>query len=123
MNNADTLSVGAQVKTRALSDKKLSAKQSAPTLTDSWFAQNGWQPFPFQQQVWQAIGKGVSGLLHATTGAGKTYAVWFAALNRFAEPGLSAEATARKRKPLAAPLTVLWVTPMRALAAAVRVGW
>ncbi|EGH17997.1 helicase domain-containing protein, partial [Pseudomonas savastanoi pv. glycinea str. race 4] len=28
---------------------------------------------------------GESGLLHASTGSGKTYAVWFAALNRFAK--------------------------------------
>jgi ATP-dependent Lhr-like helicase len=55
-------------------------------------------------------------LLHASTGAGKTYAVWFAALNRFArlQPPV---ATPRKRKPPAEPLTVLWITPMRALAA------
>ena len=43
----------------------------------------GWQPFAFQQQVWQAMAEGRSGLLHATTGAGKTYAVWLGALERF----------------------------------------
>ncbi len=45
---------------------------------------------------------GESGLLHATTGSGKTYAVWMGALQRAtAAPGLQ----------------VLWLTPMRALAA------
>jgi ATP-dependent Lhr-like helicase len=43
-------------------------------------------------------------LLHATTGAGKTYAVWFAACS--GPPPL--------RRP---GLRVLWITPMRALAA------
>ncbi|WP_028239892.1 ligase-associated DNA damage response DEXH box helicase [Stutzerimonas azotifigens] len=76
----------------------------------AWFAQRGWRPFPFQQQVWQAIEAGESGLLHATTGAGKTYAVWFGALNRFASTKTSAAGRA-------APLSVLWITPMRALAA------
>ncbi|MGE8187642.1 ligase-associated DNA damage response DEXH box helicase [Pseudomonas sp. NPDC086278] len=89
------------------------------TSTDyarQWFAARGWQPFAFQKQVWAAVKRGESGLLHASTGAGKTYAVWFAALNRFASAVVPVE-TPRKRKPLAAPLTVLWITPMRALAA------
>lgn len=83
----------------------------SPDLAGVWFARQGWSPFPFQEQVWQAVAEGESGLLHASTGAGKTYAVWFAALNRFAESG---SATASKQS---APLTVLWITPMRALAA------
>ncbi|WP_085317546.1 ligase-associated DNA damage response DEXH box helicase [Derxia lacustris] len=70
---------------------------------DDWFAARGWQPFAFQREVWAAVAAGRSGLLHATTGAGKTYAVWLGALAAF-----GAEA---------APHTVLWITPMRALAA------
>ena len=81
-----------------------------------WFKAQGWQPFPFQKEVWQAVAEGLSGLLHATTGSGKTYAVWLAALNRFASAAKPAAATARQRKPVAPPLTVLWITPMRALA-------
>ncbi len=61
---------------------------------------------------------GESGLLHASTGSGKTYAVWFAALNRFAKANtFTADNKPRKRKPPAEPLSVLWITPMRALAA------
>jgi ATP-dependent Lhr-like helicase len=55
---------------------------------------------------------GRSGLLHATTGSGKTYAVWMGAL-------LRAQAAAAAG-PGASPgprLQVLWITPMRALAA------
>ena len=81
-------------------------------LSEQWFARRDWQPFPFQQEVWHAIDRGESGLLHATTGSGKTYAVWLGALNRFATKAPSPTAT---DKP--APLTVLWITPMRALAA------
>lgn len=57
------------------------------TTTDfakRWFTARGWKPFAFQKQVWTAVKQGQSGLLHASTGAGKTYAVWFGALNRFA---------------------------------------
>jgi ATP-dependent Lhr-like helicase len=67
-----------------------------------WFAQRGWQPFAFQREVWAAMAAGSSGLLHATTGSGKTFAVWGGALLR-GQPGSG--------------LQVLWLTPMRALAA------
>ncbi len=88
-----------------------------------WLATRGHRPFPFQLEVWQAIAEGRSGLLHATTGAGKTLAVWLGALMRFVPPALASqapeaiesEATSDPAK--APPLTVLWLTPMRALAA------
>lgn len=80
--------------------------QALPAL----FAARHWQPFDFQRAVWQAIASGQSGLLHATTGTGKTYAAWLGALLAFAEPPARAGA-------LPPPLTVLWLTPMRALAA------
>lgn len=51
-----------------------------------WFGERGWQPFEFQREVWREVGRGASGLLHATTGAGKTWAVWRGALTAFAEP-------------------------------------
>ncbi|MFM7505324.1 MAG: ligase-associated DNA damage response DEXH box helicase, partial [Rubrivivax sp.] len=53
-----------------------------------------------------AMQAGRSGLLHATTGSGKTLAVWIGGLLR------------ARARPAAAPgLQVLWITPMRALAA------
>jgi ATP-dependent Lhr-like helicase len=76
---------------------------------DAWFSARGWKVFPFQRAVWRAALAGESGLLHANTGAGKTYAVWFAALLRGA---LASRRTAGLR--------VLWITPMRALAADTR---
>lgn len=72
----------------------------------AWFEAKGWVPFDYQQQVWQAMLEGRSGLLHATTGAGKTYAVWMGVLLH----------CARLPKPRAATTRVLWITPMRALA-------
>ncbi len=72
----------------------------------AWFRQHDWRIFAFQRAVWTAALAGRSGLLHATTGSGKTYAVWFAALAR----------AQREKKPPRG-LRVLWLTPMRALAA------
>ncbi len=91
------------------------ASATAKRALDAWFVERGWKPFSFQQAVWQAIAAGRSGLLHATTGAGKTYAVWLGALRAFAVP--ASGKTGATRPEAAQPLTVLWLTPMRALAA------
>jgi ATP-dependent Lhr-like helicase len=87
----------------------MSKSQMAQAI-DGWFSKRGWKVFPFQRAVWRAALAGQSGLLHANTGSGKTYAVWFAALLR------GALATRRK----GSGLRVLWITPMRALAADTR---
>ncbi|WP_188565982.1 ligase-associated DNA damage response DEXH box helicase [Undibacterium terreum] len=80
----------------------------ASETVKSWFSTRGWKIFPFQRQVWKAIATGQSGLLHASTGSGKTYAVWFGALLR----SMAKKASKREK----ASLRVLWITPMRALA-------
>jgi ATP-dependent Lhr-like helicase len=72
-------------------------------VLEAWFKQRKWKPFEFQKQVWVHAMAGTSGLVHATTGSGKTYAVWMAALLR-AQTHING-------------LQVLWITPMRALAA------
>jgi ATP-dependent helicase Lhr and Lhr-like helicase len=84
-------------------------RQRHPQLKDcaAWFKARGWQPHVFQQEVWQHMVSGHSGLLHATTGSGKTYAVWMGALARSVDPPAGK----------APPLQVLWITPMRALSA------
>ncbi|MFQ3678465.1 MAG: hypothetical protein SNJ74_11045, partial [Fimbriimonadaceae bacterium] len=53
---------------------------------ESWFASRGWEPLPFQREVWTAIGAGRSGLLHSGTGTGKTLAVWLGFL-QVSDPG------------------------------------
>ena len=71
----------------------------SPDFAKTWFSARDWKPFAFQKQVWAAVKSGESGLLHASTGAGKTYAVWFAALNRFARSAPNHRNMPRKRKP------------------------
>ena len=71
-----------------------------------WFGTLGYTPFPFQREVWAAYARGESGLIHAPTGMGKTYAAWLGPLV------LGAAGTASDPP----PLTVLWLTPLRALA-------
>ena len=90
------------------------SKAAVKTALDAWFAARGWKPFKFQREVWKAVAAGRSGLLHATTGAGKTYAVWLGALQAFSSAAAPPSRSAKATPP---PLTVLWITPMRALAA------
>ena len=92
------------------------------TAITQWFISRGWKAFKFQREVWTAIAQGQSGLLHATTGSGKTYAVWLGILMHFMalaqlNRAQAAPESGVRRKPVGAPLTVLWITPMRALAA------
>jgi ATP-dependent Lhr-like helicase len=71
-----------------------------------WFRARGWKPFAFQREVWKAYRRGESGLIHAATGTGKTYAAYFGPLSE-----------ALERKSAEPGLKLLWLTPLRALAA------
>ncbi|HVK10045.1 MAG TPA: ligase-associated DNA damage response DEXH box helicase [Gemmataceae bacterium] len=89
---------------------------SAEAVTpEAWWTARGWEPFAFQREVWAAYRAGESGLVHASTGTGKTYAAFFGpVLEAVAERGGSEATPAESGPP---PLTVLWVTPLRALSA------
>ncbi|MDQ6676136.1 MAG: ligase-associated DNA damage response DEXH box helicase [Acidobacteriota bacterium] len=72
-----------------------------------WFASRGWKAFPFQEEVWRAYLNGKSGLIHAATGTGKTYAAWMGPLLEWTMGDGEVNP----------PLRVLWITPLRALVA------
>lgn len=74
-----------------------------------WFAARDWRILDFQRETWAAYAAGESGLIHAPTGTGKTLAAWFAALGDWLARADDATATPE--------LAVLWITPLRALAA------
>lgn len=75
-----------------------------------WFAQRGWQPFAFQQEMLEAFFRGESGVLNAPTGSGKTFAAGLPLLFHAMAEGYAS------RKGLKA----LWITPIRALAPEIR---
>jgi ATP-dependent Lhr-like helicase len=89
------------------------------TAVRAWMASRGHKPFAFQRTVWRAMAEGRSGLLHANAGTGKTLAVWLGALMALAPsmPAAGLASSARAVRRTGPPLTVLWITPMRALAA------
>ncbi|QSX78672.1 ligase-associated DNA damage response DEXH box helicase [Agrilutibacter solisilvae] len=85
-----------------------------------WFATRGWRPLPFQREVWARWLAGESGLLHTPTGSGKTLAAFGGALLEALRDRPDSAPPApgkRPRRAPARPLTLLWITPLRALAA------
>ena len=89
-------------------------KISPSKLVDEYFQSLGWKPFRFQRSVWRAYRDGHSGLLHSATGSGKTLAAWFGPLLEWLNQNRQREKWNPKRP--AGP-QVLWLTPLRALAA------
>ena len=76
---------------------------SASDEIASFFTARGWEPMAFQREAWEAFAAGKSGLIHAPTGLGKTLAAWLGPVQAcWDEPD---------------ELRVLWITPLRALAA------
>jgi ATP-dependent helicase Lhr and Lhr-like helicase len=77
---------------------------------ERWFHTRGWRVFDFQREVWNAYFRGESGLVHAATGTGKTLAAWLGPVAEALDEGDTGAPSAR----------VLWITPLRALAADTR---
>lgn len=85
------------------------------------------RPFPFQRKVWKSIVAGEDGILHSPTGTGKTLAIWLGAIAAWqaqhsqSQIDAKTEKAQRKTKRVNRnnfePIQVLWVTPLRALAA------
>jgi len=87
-----------------------SSYQRARKEAEQYFHDRNWKPFPFQKEAWKSYAEGKSGLVHAPTGTGKTYAVWTPTLLEWMSEQKG------KEMPKRAPhLRVLWLTPLRAL--------
>ncbi|HEX6193831.1 MAG TPA: ligase-associated DNA damage response DEXH box helicase [Chitinophagaceae bacterium] len=76
-----------------------------------WLSSQDRQPFAFQEQTWQQIISGKSGLVNAPTGCGKTYSVFLGSLIDFINQHPT-DYQARSKN----GLQLLWITPLRALA-------
>ena len=76
-----------------------------------WLEKKDFHPFEFQEQTWEQIMQGNSGLVNAPTGCGKTYSVFLGTLIQFINEY-------PKNYQTVAPgnLQLLWITPLRALA-------
>jgi len=80
-------------------------------IINDWLAVKGHHPFLFQQQTWQEIIDGKSGLVNAPTGCGKTFSVFLGAIIDFINQHPDNYQTKIKNG-----LQLIWITPLRALA-------
>jgi len=81
------------------------------TTIVNWLANKKHHPFTFQEETWQHIIDGKSGLVNAPTGCGKTFSVFLGALIDF----INHHPHDWKSKGNNG-LQLLWITPLRALA-------
>ncbi len=80
-------------------------------VVSEWLASEGRHPFAFQEEAWEEIVNGNSGLVNAPTGCGKTYSVFLGAVIQFVNRYPN---DFRQKKDNG--LLLLWITPLRALA-------
>jgi ATP-dependent Lhr-like helicase len=80
-------------------------------IIHNWLNKKGWRPFAFQEETWQYILDGRSGLVNAPTGCGKTYSVFVGALIKFIDENPEDWQSKKNNG-----LRLLWITPLRALA-------
>jgi ATP-dependent helicase Lhr and Lhr-like helicase len=80
-------------------------------VIDSWLKQKQFAAFEFQEETWQHIIDGNSGLVNAPTGFGKTFSVFLGAVIQFINEHPKDYQTKKKNG-----LRLLWITPLRALA-------
>jgi len=93
------------VKSNHRSDTNSVVEPSSHASIEHWFAQRGWDCFDFQRRAWRAWQQGHSGVIHSPTGSGKTMAAWGGPLQHLID------------QPALPGLRLLWITPLRALAA------
>ena len=81
------------------------------SIVKDWLATKEFKPFAYQEETWQHIINGKSGLVNAPTGTGKTFSVFLGSLIQFINEHQKNYLTKSKNG-----LQLIWVTPLRALA-------
>src|SRR5690242_19513449 len=87
--------------------------QSTPgyKVVRQWLSSRDFKPFAYQEETWQHIINGKSGLVNAPTGTGKTFSVFLGTIIQFIN-----QYPDQFRKKNKNGLQLIWITPLRALA-------
>ncbi|MGB1928971.1 MAG: ligase-associated DNA damage response DEXH box helicase [Mariniblastus sp.] len=103
------------------------SKASGVRRVSRWMNSKERKPFPFQRAVWKSIVAGDNGILHSPTGTGKTLAIWLGAIAAWYEQQSAGELQSKTEKAQRKTkrvnrnnfesIQVIWLTPLRALAA------
>jgi ATP-dependent Lhr-like helicase len=80
-------------------------------VINQWLSSKGFQPFAYQEEAWQHIADGKSGLVNAPTGTGKTFSVFLGTVINFFNQHPKTYQSKGKNG-----LLLIWITPLRALA-------
>ncbi len=93
------------------------SRRTYPKSSLEIFRIKNWKAFAYQRQARRAYLNDLHGLIHSATGTGKTLAALLGPIQAWLDKptALSSESKRRKAVP-AAPLTIIWLTPLRALA-------
>ncbi|MDB5250034.1 MAG: ligase-associated damage response box helicase [Segetibacter sp.] len=79
-------------------------------VVKQWLSSKNMKPFSFQEEAWEQIYLGNSGLVNAPTGFGKTFSVFLGAVINFINQNPHDYKSKKK-----SGLQLLWITPLRAL--------
>jgi ATP-dependent helicase Lhr and Lhr-like helicase len=80
-------------------------------VINKWLEKKNFHPFEFQEQTWEQIMQGGSGLVNAPTGCGKTFSVFLGTLIQYINQHPN-----QYQSKAPGHLQLLWITPLRALA-------
>ncbi len=80
-------------------------------IIKEWLEKKDFHPFEFQEQTWEQIMLGGSGLVNAPTGCGKTFSVFLGTLIQYINQHPN-----QYQSKAPGHLQLLWITPLRALA-------
>jgi len=80
-------------------------------VIQGWLAKKEFKPFAYQEEAWQYIINGKSGLVNAPTGTGKTFSVFLGSIIQFINEHPDNYQSKAKNS-----LQLIWITPLRALA-------
>jgi ATP-dependent Lhr-like helicase len=80
-------------------------------IIKEWLQSKGFKSFEYQEEAWQHIIEGRSGLVNAPTGMGKTFSVFLGAIIQFIN-----DHPDNYHKKSKNGLQLIWITPLRALA-------
>ena len=92
-------------------NSSLFSETKGSIIIRDWLRSNQRTPFAFQQETWEAIAEGKSGLVNAPTGYGKTFSVFLGSVIQFIDAHPKDYIYIKN-----AGLQLLWITPLRALA-------
>jgi ATP-dependent Lhr-like helicase len=101
---------GPKTNKKEMISASLFSRSAGEGVIHQWLAEKGLKAFSFQEETWQLYVEGLSGIVNAPTGFGKTFSVFLGVLIDWINRNPDYKARTKNG------LQLLWITPLRALA-------